>query len=230
MKKNLPTLARILAEKGLRIAESRIVGDSPANIAAALNDMRRQCGAVFTSGGIGPTHDDVTIDGVAAAFAVPVIYHPHADKLLADFYVRHHLPYTAARRRMARAPQGADILQSRFDGAPGFAINHVFICAGVPTIFAMMAEAAAAHLPTLPPCHAMTLRVDGAESELAEALEKTQAQWTQVEMGSYPQHDDNGPYCHLVFASTDAAAAAAALNHMRDYLESHNMSARRADD
>ena len=218
VEKNLPMLAQLLADKGLRIKEARVVSDLPPLIAAAVLDLRACCDYVITSGGIGPTHDDVSTEGVALAFGAEVIEHAEAVALLAEFYDARGLTLTAARRRMARTPQGAKLLKSEFPGAPGYVMENVFVCAGVPDIFALMAAAAVTHFPRQPLRHNLTLRVIDAESEIAEKLEAVQNKWPQLEIGSYPRND-NGFYCHLVFSGIDKKSVRAAAGEMVDYLQ-----------
>ena len=225
--KNLPALAKLLDEKGLEVHETRIVRDSPEIIAAALREMRAAHDYIFTSGGIGPTHDDVTVDGVALAFDVAAAEQPQAAAVLAEFYARRELEFTAARRRMARAPEGAEILKSGFSGAPGFIIGNVFICAGVPEIFRLMAAAAVAKLPAAPRRHSLTLRADGAESEMAAALAEIQRRYAALKIGSYPREEDGAYFCHFVFSGISAAAVSAAAAEMADFLAKKNIPCRK---
>ncbi|MGI9307521.1 MAG: competence/damage-inducible protein A [Gammaproteobacteria bacterium] len=216
--KNLPVLAELLDAKGLQIREARVAGDSPPVIAAALNEMRAAHEYIFTSGGIGPTHDDVTAEGIALAFGVAVEENAEAAAILADFYARRDLEFTAPRRRMARAPAGAAILKSDFPGAPGFIVGNVFVCAGVPAIFRLMAAAAVAGLPDFPRRSALTLRADGAESEMADALAAIQRRHAALKIGSYPREENGAYYCHFVFSGADAREIAAAAGEMSDFL------------
>ena len=227
--KNLPVLARLLAEKGLSVDEVRVVRDSPERIAESLRQMQAKYDYIFTSGGIGPTHDDVTVDGVALALEVEVEENKEAAAVLAEFYEQRGLPLTKSRLRMARAPMGAGILRSTFPGAPGFMMDNIFICAGVPAIFERMATAAMAFLPDLPLRHSQTLRADGAESEFAERLAEVQQQWKDLDIGSYPREDENGYYCHLVFSGADADAVTQAANEMCDYFVAVRVPCRRVD-
>lgn len=225
--KNLPALARLLDAKGLEVRETRVVRDSPEIIAAAVREMAAAHDYIFTSGGIGPTHDDMTADGVALAFGVAAAENPEAAAVLAEFYRRRGLKFTAARRRMARAPEGAGILKSEFAGAPGFVFRNVFICAGVPEIFRLMAAAAAEKLPSAPRRHVLTLRADGAESEMAEALAAVQKRHAGLKIGSYPREENGAYFCHFVFAGADGAAVQKAAAEMSDFLARHNIPRRK---
>ena len=215
--KNLSSLSELLARKGLAVAEARIVRDSPPLIAAALRQMRETHAYIFSSGGIGPTHDDVTVEGVALAFDVPVEENAAAAAVLSDFYTRRGEQLTAARRRMARAPAGAAILKSDFAGAPGFVMDNVFICAGVPAIFNLMAAAALRFLPDLPCRCSAVLRVEAAESTFAEKLAELQQRRAELEIGSYPREEKGQYYCHLVFGGTAQSAVAEAAAEMMDF-------------
>ena len=216
--KNLATLASMLAQKGLAVNETRTVSDSPAHIADSLQQMRATHDYVFTSGGIGPTHDDVTADGVALAFGVVAEENADAAEILAQFYQQRGLEFTPARRRMARAPQGAKILRSKFPGAPGFVMDNVFVCAGVPDIFQLMAQAAMAGLPDCPLTHSVSLRANGPESELAFALENIQKKNPDLQIGSYPREEDGRFYCNLVFSGENKNAALSAAEEMQEFL------------
>ena len=129
---NLHFLAGWLTERGVALKEARVVGDEEAAIVAALNALRTEYDYVFTSGGIGPTHDDITADAVSAAFGVPCVEHPQAIKLIEAWYAARGEEATPARRRMARMPQGAELIRNPVTGAPGVRIENVFVMAGVP--------------------------------------------------------------------------------------------------
>lgn len=217
--KNLGSLAGLLAQKGMRVSEARVVRDLPEAIADALNDLRAAHEYVFTSGGIGPTHDDITADAVAQAFGVQAVEIPEAAAALENLYKRRGIPFTAARRRMARAPEGARILKSDYEGAPGFVIENVFICAGVPGVFNLMAQAAIEELPSFQRRVSLTMRADGPESEMAEPLAEVQQRFPQLEIGSYPGADDEGYFCHMVFGGDDQDAVRAAAAEFEKFLD-----------
>ena len=135
--KNVGQVAVWLNEQGIRLAEVRIVPDDQARIAEAVNALRSAYDYLFTTGGIGPTHDDITVDSIAAAFGVPVIVHPEARRILEAYYASRG-GVTDARLRMARVPEGAELIPNGFSGAPGVRIGNVYILAGVPSIAAAM--------------------------------------------------------------------------------------------
>ena len=221
--KNLPVLIEKLAAKGLGVCEARIISDDVSLIAEALTQMRISCDYVFTSGGIGPTHDDVTIEGIAKSFDKAVEENKAAKATLANFYQQRGLTLTSARRRMARAPIGATILKSRFLGAPGFIVENVFVCAGVPDIFSMMIDAAIEKLPEFPRRHSITLRVDGPESEIAEKLAEVQRQWAELKIGSYPGEENGKYFCDLVFIGDDLILIKQAIAAISQFLAENNI-------
>src|SRR3954447_831835 len=132
--KNVGQVATWLNQHGIRLAEVRIVPDSIERIADTVNALRGAYDYLFTTGGIGPTHDDITVDAMAAAFGVPVVVHPDARKILEDYYRDRPGGLTDARLRMARVPQGAELLRNPSSGAPGVRLDNVYILAGVPGI------------------------------------------------------------------------------------------------
>ncbi|MBW8841221.1 MAG: competence/damage-inducible protein A, partial [Sphingomonadales bacterium] len=138
--KNVAQIAAWLNVQGIRLAEVRVVGDVTAAIVEAVNQLRARNDYLFTTGGIGPTHDDITVDAIAEALGVGVTYHPKALATLERYYESRG-GLTEARKRMARVPAGADLIENRVSGAPGIRIGNVFIMAGVPHITAGMLDA-----------------------------------------------------------------------------------------
>jgi molybdenum cofactor synthesis domain-containing protein len=135
---NMHHLAQRLTDHGIRLAEARVVADEQPAIIAAVNDLRAQYDHLFTSGGIGPTHDDITADAIAAAFATPITHRADAMALLQAHYDRAGLPFNDARQRMARIPDGAILIENPISTAPGFTLGNVHVMAGVPNIFEAM--------------------------------------------------------------------------------------------
>ena len=181
---NLNTIARFLAALGIDLMEARTVGDRKAQIVENLNALRAGHDYVFTTGGIGPTHDDITADAVATAFGVALPEHPDALAILSR---RYGDDFNAARRRMARIPEGGTLIANPVTDAPGFQIGNVFVMAGVPKIMTAMLEDVAPRLRTGAVVHARTIRVTGVgEGDVAEML--TAAAWAEreVSFGSYP--------------------------------------------
>ena len=181
---NLNTIARFLAALGIDLMEARTVGDRKAQIVENLNALRAGHDYVFTTGGIGPTHDDITADAVATAFGLALPEHPDALAILSR---RYGDDFNAARRRMARIPEGGTLIANPVTDAPGFQIGNVFVMAGVPKIMTAMLEDVAPRLRTGAVVHARTIRVTGVgEGDVAEML--TAAAWAEreVSFGSYP--------------------------------------------
>ena len=182
---NLNTIARFLAALGIDLLEARTVGDRKGQIVEALNALRAGHDYVFTTGGIGPTHDDITADAVATAFGVALPEHPEALAILERRYGPGE--FNAARRRMARIPQGGTLIANPVTDAPGFQIGNVFVMAGVPKIMTAMLEEVAPRLRTGAVVHARTLRVTGVgEGSVADILSAAARANPDLSFGSYP--------------------------------------------
>ena len=208
---NMYHLAGLLTEAGITLAEVRVVPDDTAAIISAVNALRAGFDHVFTSGGIGPTHDDITADAIAQAFGVGITIRPDARALLQAHYDRVGLPFNDARQRMARIPDGAILIDNPISTAPGFTLQNVHVMAGVPAIFqAMLASV----LPKLTGGQALisqTLRVDRGEGDIAAPFAALAADFPDLSMGSYP-FTQNGVYgTNLVIRGTDGARVANAM-------------------
>lgn len=188
---NIHYLAGWLTERGVTLAEARIVGDVHEEIADALNALRAKYDYVFTSGGIGPTHDDITVDAVAAAFEQPVIEHPTAMAMNSAWYKARDEEVTPARRRMARTPEGAELIKNPVSGAPGVRVGNVYVMAGVPRIFQGMLNAIETDIEVGVKLHSRAAMAKGLpESKLAEQLGEIQSALKGVSLGSYPIDGD----------------------------------------
>ena len=209
---NIHYLAGWLTERGVALGEARIVGDDTADIAAALNALRGRYDYVFTSGGIGPTHDDITVDAIAEALGVPVIEHPKALKMIAAWYEARGEAVTPARRRMARTPEGARLIDNPVSGAPGVRVDNIFVMAGVPRIFQGMLNAIEGEIERGARLHARAATAANLpESVLADQLRDIQAALKGVSLGSYPiDGDEKG--VTVVARSENAATADAAID------------------
>jgi molybdenum cofactor synthesis domain-containing protein len=213
---NMPHLAAALTERGIGLRETRVVPDDQGEIVAALNALRGRYTHVFTSGGIGPTHDDITADAVAAAFGVGIDVREDARAILARNYANPEVELNAARLRMARIPDGATLIENPVSRAPGFSIGNVHVMAGVPAVFEAMV---AGLLPTLTggrPLVSETLRVDRAEGEIAGPLGVVAEAHRAVTIGSYPFIRDGRFGSNLVVRGEDGAAVAAAMAALRE--------------
>jgi len=200
--KNVAQVAAWLNRQGIRLEEVRVVPDVGARIASAVNELRRTYDYVMTTGGIGPTHDDITVDSIAAAFEVPVIVHPEARRILEDYYATRG-GVTDARLRMARVPEGAELLPNPTSGAPGVRMDNVFILAGVPSIAAAMMEALDGKLEGGRPMVSATVGAYAAESEVADLLREAEAANDGVAIGSYPFFKDGRYGANFVVRSDD---------------------------
>lgn len=208
---NMYHLAGLLTDAGITLAEVRVVSDDTGAIIAAVNALRAQYDQVFTSGGIGPTHDDITAEAIAQAFGVPITIRADARALLQAHYERAGSPLNDARLRMARIPDGASLIDNPVSTAPGFTLQNVHVMAGVPAIFQAMI---ASVLPTLTggqPLISQTLRVNRGEGDIADAFAALAADYPDLSMGSYP-FTQNGVYgTNLVIRGTDLALVSAAM-------------------
>ena len=207
--RNVGQVAPWLNQHGIRLAEVRIVPDDLARIGAAVNELRAAHDYLFTTGGIGPTHDDITVDAIAAAFGVPVIVHPEARKILEDYYRGRPGGLTEARMRMARTPEGAELLRNPYSGAPGIKLGNVYILAGVPNIAASMLEALTGTLEGGRPVVSVTVGARAPESDVADLLRETEAAYPGVAIGSYPFFRDGGFGSNFVIRSVDGDLARA---------------------
>ena len=188
---NIHYLAGWLTERAIALVEARIVGDEQNAIAEALNALRPRYDYVFTSGGIGPTHDDITVDAIAAAFGVPVVEHPTAIAMIEAWYGARGEDVTPARQRMARTPEGAVLIENPVSGAPGVRLANVFVMAGVPRIFQGMLNAVDAELERGVKMHARAATAAGLpESRIADRLRAIQSAASGVAIGSYPIDGD----------------------------------------
>lgn len=211
---NMHHLAQRLTEHGIRMTEARVVADDHAGIVAAVNDLRARHDHVFTSGGIGPTHDDITADAIAAAFGVAITHRADAMALLQAHYDRAGLPFNEARQRMARIPNGARLIDNPISTAPGFSLGNVHVMAGVPNIFEAML---AGLLPTLTggaPLLSQSLRVNRGEGEIAGPFAALAAEFPDLSMGSYPFIQNGAHGTNLVIRGTDAGRVDAAMTRL----------------
>ncbi|HOB13668.1 MAG TPA: molybdopterin-binding protein [Novosphingobium sp.] len=201
--KNVAQVASWLNVQGIRLAEVRVVADDTAAIVEAVNALRARNDYLFTTGGIGPTHDDITVDAVAEAFGVGVVIHPDARAILERYYeTRGGL--NEARLRMARVPEGAELIPNRMSGAPGIAIGNVFLMAGVPSITAGMLDALTGTLEGGLPVLSQTIGSWVQESEVADLLRETERTHEGCAIGSYPFFREGRVGANFVVRSTDA--------------------------
>ena len=200
--KNIAQVASWLQVQGIRLAEVRVVPDIIAKIIEAVNTLRAENDYLFTTGGIGPTHDDITVDAVAEALGTGVEIHPTARAILEKYYADKG-GITQARLRMARVPAGAELIPNRMSGAPGIKIGNVHLMAGVPHITAGMLDALTGTLEGGMPLKSETIGCWTAESEVAEILRDAETSHEQCQIGSYPFFRDGKVGANFVIRSTD---------------------------
>ncbi|ODP37847.1 competence/damage-inducible protein A [Sphingomonas turrisvirgatae] len=216
--KNVAQIALWLNVQGIRLSEVRVVPDVQDRIVEAVNAIRTGYDYCFTTGGIGPTHDDITVDAIAAALGVDVVIHPKARAALASYYeTRGGL--TDARLRMARVPDGADLIPNRMSGAPGIRVGNVFILAGVPNITAGMLDALTGTLEGGRPVVSGTIGCWVAESEIADLLGAVEKAHSGVAIGSYPFFREGRTGANFVVRATDQAVVDACIADLTSKLE-----------
>jgi molybdenum cofactor synthesis domain-containing protein len=212
---NTNHIARFLGAMGIDLREVRVVQDVEQEIAAALNALRGRYTYVFTTGGIGPTHDDITADAVATAFGVGIDYHPEAMAIMAARY-KNPEDFNEMRKRMARIPDTATLIKNSVSGAPGFQIGNVFVMAGVPMVMKAMLEELAPRLRRGAVVHVATVEAHLPEGQIAAALANIQASHKTVSVGSYPFYREAGPGTQLVVRGRIAADVEAAAAQIED--------------
>jgi molybdenum cofactor synthesis domain-containing protein len=203
--KNISQIALWLNLQGIRLREVRIVPDVEGAIVEAVNSLRARNDYLFTTGGIGPTHDDITVDAIAAALGVGVVIHPKASAVLTAYYEARG-GITEARLRMARVPDGATLIENRMSGAPGIRIENIFIMAGVPHITAGMLDALTGTLEGGAPLISRSIGCWVAESEIAELLAATEKAHEGCQIGSYPFFREGKVGSNFVIRSTSQKA------------------------
>ena len=198
-------LAGELARIGIDLHEIRVVPDVHDVIVEAVRALRERHTYVFTSGGIGPTHDDITADAVAAAFGVGIDVRDDARALLEEALARRGSPVTPEQLRMARIPDGADLIVNGVSGAPGFTIGNVHVLAGVPSIFVAMLDVVLPTLATGAPVHSREVRFEVGEGRVAAPLRTLAEEMPELSIGSYPFRDGEVRGTNVVVRGTDAA-------------------------
>jgi molybdenum cofactor synthesis domain-containing protein len=216
--KNIGYIAEYLTAIGIDLKEVRVVSDDENAIVTALNALRAAYTYVFTTGGIGPTHDDITAECVAKAFGVSIDYHPEAMRIISERAARMGAEMNESRKRMARIPAGATLIENKVSGAPGFRIGNVTVMAGVPSIMQAMLDAVAPTLKTGVKMLSESIRADLREGDVGSELGEIAKANPDVSIGSYPFFDDKlGPNTNIVVRGRDQAklsAAKAAVEEM----------------
>ena len=215
---NVAQIASWLNLQGIRLSEVRIVPDVHGKIVEAVNALRGENDYLFTTGGIGPTHDDITVDAIADAIGVGVVVHPKARAVLEDYYASRG-GVNEARLRMARVPEGAELIENRMSGAPGIRHGNIFILAGVPHITTLMLEALSGTIEGGKPMLSRTIGCWTPESEVADLLRETEKAHEGCQIGSYPFFRDGRVGANFVVRSTEPLALEACCGDMVQQLE-----------
>ncbi len=202
---NINYIAAHLTRVGIRLKEVRVVADDEDAIVAAVNALRARYTYLITTGGIGPTHDDITADAIAKALGVPIEHDVRAVELLGAFFARRGVEPTPARMRMARIPRGADLIANTISVAPGFMIGNVIVLAGVPDIMQVMLDDVTPRLRSGAIILTSTIQLSRAEGDVADLFATHQQKFPDVAMGSYPSFAEGRVSTQLVLRSTDSA-------------------------
>jgi molybdenum cofactor synthesis domain-containing protein len=210
-------LAGVMTGMGIRLTEIRVVPDDPDVIVAAVNALRGRVDYLFTSGGIGPTHDDITADCIAAAFGVSIDVRDDARAIMEAYYATTGRELNEARLRMARIPDGAALIENPISHAPGFTLGNVHVMAGVPAIFNAMLEGLRPRLTGGPPVLSHAFRVEAPEGDIAGPLRRLAEAHPEVSMGSYPFYA-KGPGATLILRCSDRAELGRAADALRAVL------------
>lgn len=216
--KNVGFIAETLTDIGIDLEEVRIVADREAAIVEAIQALSGRYDFVFTSGGIGPTHDDITADSMAKAFGLPIDVDQRAVDLLTPFWASRGIEPNEARLRMARIPYGAGLIRNAVSAAPGFVVENVFVMAGVPAIMQAMMDEVVPMLPASRPVRSETIEAQRGEGDIAAAAAAVQKAFPTVRIGSYPYHDGQRFTTRLVLRGREAETLAAARQAMEQAL------------
>jgi molybdenum cofactor synthesis domain-containing protein len=215
--RNIAQVASWLQVQGIRLAEVRVVPDIEARIVEAVNALRAAHDYLFTTGGIGPTHDDITVDAVATALGVPVVVHPEARAILEAYYATRG-GLNEARLRMARVPEGAQLIPNGLSGAPGIQIENVYLMAGVPHIAAQMLDALTGTLEGGAPLLSETIGCWVPESEVADILREVERAHANCVIGSYPFFREGRVGANFVIRSTEPQDLASCVDTLSEAL------------
>jgi molybdenum cofactor synthesis domain-containing protein len=214
--KNLAYLAKWLNQQGIRLHQVRVVADETDEIVEAVNAARAKYDYVFTTGGIGPTHDDITVDAISAAFGVETVIHPRAAKLLQEYYADR---INEARLRMARVPDGAALIENAVSAAPGIRMENVYIMAGIPSVMQGMLASLEGQLAGGRPVVSETVSAYVAESQVASLLSQVETEFAGVLVGSYPVWRGNRVGANFVVSSSQPELVKNAAQAIRDGLK-----------
>lgn len=217
--KNISHLADMLTAAGIDLKEVRIIGDEEQAIVAAVNELRVRFTYVFTSGGIGPTHDDITAEAISKAFGLPCEHDEKAMDVLSSAYKARDLEFTDARKRMARMPRGATHITNPVSTAPGFTIGNVHVMAGVPSIFQAMLDGLLPTLETGSVIQSTIVECPYGEGTIGQELSDIQDRHKDTVIGSYPKFDGRNYSTQIVVRGREPARISEAAQEVKDMLE-----------
>jgi len=221
--RNIHYVAGHMTRVGIRLKEVRVVPDEEDAIVGAVNELRARHTYLFTTGGIGPTHDDITADAVAKALGVGIGHDERALALLHAFFAKRKLEPTPARLRMARIPHGASLIRNAISVAPGFRLGNVIVLAGVPEVMQVMLDDITPQLDTGAVMQTTTIKLNRAEGEVADIFAAHQKTFPDVTMGSYPSFSDGRISTQLVLRSTDSKRLSAATSALELMLRANKL-------
>jgi len=216
---NMQFLGQNLAEIGINFVEARVIRDIEKAIIETILELSSKYDYVFTTGGIGPTHDDITAASIAKAFNSPLILHKQADEELAKHYQDKDLEYTEARQKMAKIPQNASLIKNSVSVAPGFCINNVFVMAGVPKIMQAMFNAVKQNLTAGNKIHSVSYVKHSPESVIATPLSNIQEKFPDIDIGSYPDYNNGNPFVEIILRGEDEDKLQQALKELQNKLK-----------
>jgi molybdenum cofactor synthesis domain-containing protein len=218
--KNIQFIAKHLSDCGVVLAEVRVVEDIKPAIVNAVNELRNKYDFLFTTGGIGPTHDDITTESIAEAFSVEVELREEAADLIKNQYKEAGVQFRSEALKMAMIPEGAELIKNSVSGAPGFRIDNVFVFAGIPHIMQSMFLGILDQIKTDNKFHSITVTVNVGESAIAAICEKLQAEEVDVQIGSYPFTENKKWATELVIRGNSKNTVTSVANKLKNYLES----------
>jgi molybdenum cofactor synthesis domain-containing protein len=221
--RNINYIASHLTRIGIRLREVRVVADDEAAIVTAINELRARNTYLITTGGIGPTHDDITADAVAKALGVAIDHDPRAVELLNEYFARRGIEPTPARMRMARIPKGAALITNSISVAPGFMISNVVVLAGVPDIMQVMLDDVTSRLRTGAKMLTATIQLFRPEGDVADLFSAHQKTFPDVAMGSYPSFAHGRVSTQLVLRSTNSSLLQRARDELESILATHGL-------
>lgn len=220
---NINYIAAHLTRIGIRLKEVRVVADEEGSIVEAVNDLRARHTYLFTTGGIGPTHDDITADAIAKALAVPIGIDARALEMLQTYFAKRGVDPTQARLRMARIPRGATLIKNAISVAPGFMIANVVVLAGVPDVMQVMLDDVTPRLAKGSKMQTATIKLARAEGDVADLFAAHQKTFPDVAMGSYPSFTEGRVSTQLVLRSTNSERLAAAKESLEHKLKARGL-------